>query len=261
MISFAPAKLIIYWDWEKNDSPYGCLGQLHHHYLYSYVNLLVKLLKRLLEFKSLLLFLIKCTEKAAMMNWRTGSWGSQPLDRDRLSPPVRADQGTRSGRDRRRRGSWPSVLKNGKTRRFASFSSVLTPLGFFSKTNNNTSLCKPSLAPWPKGPRPLTPPPSASMHPASMLTLDQRSTTWTPEISRSISGNLRTDELAFIPERRHTTDCGGILEHQQKARCVPKNRKSKDFGTEPSRAGEDPAVNRPQLTIFQLYSNQQQNGT
>ena len=152
MISFAQAKLIIYWDWEKNDSPYGCLGQLHHHYLYSYVNLLVKLLKRLLEFKSLLLFLIKCTEKAAMMNWRTGSWAEK--DRDCPSTPVRADQGTRSGRDRRRRGSWPSVLKNGKTRRFvASFFFVLTPLGFFSKTNN-TSLCKPSLAPWPKGPRP-----------------------------------------------------------------------------------------------------------
>ena len=143
---------------------------------------------------------------------------------------------------------------------FRVFFFVLTPLGFFSKTNN-TSLCKPSLAPWPKGPRPLTPPPSGSMHPASMLTLDQRSSTWTPEISRCISGNLRTDELAFIPERRHTTDCGGILEHQQKARCVPKNRKSKDFGTEPSRAGEDPAVNWPRLTIFQLYSNQQQNGT
>ena len=40
------------------------------------------------------------------------------------------------------------------------------------------------VAPWPKGPRPKPPPPSISMHPASMLTLDQRSSTWKPEISR-----------------------------------------------------------------------------
>jgi hypothetical protein len=59
------------------------------------------------------------------------------------------------------------------------------------------------VAPWPEGPRPKPPPPSISMHPASMLTLDQRSSTWKPEISRFFSGNLRTDELAFIPERRH----------------------------------------------------------
>ena len=151
MISFAPAKLIIYWDWEKNDSPYGCLGQLHHHYLYSYVNLLVKLLKRLLEFKSLLLFLIKCTEKAAMMNWRTGSWGSQPLDRDRLSPPVRADQGTRSGRDRRRRGSWPSVLKNGKTRRALRLFLPFWPHSAFSQKQTTTPASASRV--WPPGPR------------------------------------------------------------------------------------------------------------
>jgi hypothetical protein len=81
------------------------------------------------------------------------------------------------------------------------------------------------------------------MHPASMLTLDQRSSTWKPEISRFASGNLRTDELAFIPERRQTTDCGrNSLGRSAKSERVPKPRKSKDFGTKPSRAGGDAAV-------------------
>jgi len=135
----------------------------------------VKLLKRLLEFKSLLLFLIKCTEKAAMMNWRTGSWAEK--DRDCPSTPVRADQGTRSGLDRRRRGPWPSVQKNPRR----TFRGFWTHSAFLKQHHQPLQA---EVAPWPKGPRPKTPPPSISMHPASMLTLDQRSSTWKPEISR-----------------------------------------------------------------------------
>lgn len=157
----------------------------------------MKLLKRLLEFKSLLLFLIKCTEKAAMMNWRTGSCRGRIKITTAPPPPVRADQGTRSGSDRRRRGPWPSVQKN-LLRRFWTHSAFL---------KQHHQPLQAEVAPWPKGPRPKTPPPSISMHPASMLTLDQRSSTWKPKISWSLSGNLRTDELAFIPERRQTTDC------------------------------------------------------
>ena len=184
------------------------------------------------------------------MNWRTGSWAEK--DRDCPSTPVRADQGTRSGFDRRRRGPWPSVQKNPRR----TFRGFWTHSAFLKQHHQPLQA---EVAPWPKGPRPKTPPPSISMHPASMLTLDQRSSTWTPEISRCISsGNLRTDELAFIPERRQTTDCQrNSWAYQEKASaCLnPANPKI----SEPNRAGLGGMrrSKRPQLTIFQLYSNQQ----
>merc|ERR1719237_1084432 len=97
-------------------------------------------------------------------------------DRDCSSSPVRADQGTRSGFDRRRRGPWPSVQKNPR-----KFPWVLNPLGFSQTTPPASASRGGPLA---QGPAPKTPPPSISMHPASMLTLDQRSSTWKPKISR-----------------------------------------------------------------------------
>jgi len=101
------------------------------------------------------------------------------LDLDWLSPPVRADQGTRSGSDRRRRGPWPSVQKNWREKHF--YFQFWTDSTFLK---NHHQPLQAEVAPWPEGPRPKTPPPSISMHPASMLTLDQRSSTWKPEISR-----------------------------------------------------------------------------
>jgi len=169
-------------------------------------------------------------------------------DHDCPSSPVRADQGTRSGSDRRRRGPWPSVQKNLQLRRFWTHSAFL---------KQHHQPLQAEVAPWPKGPRPKTPPPSISMHPASMLTLDQRSSTWKPKISWYLSGNLRTDELAFIPERRQTSWLPKkFLSVSKKRACLnPVNPKI----SEPNRAGlgRMRRSKRPQLTIFQLYSNQQ----
>jgi len=73
------------------------------------------------------------------------------------------------------------------------------------------------------------------------------------------SGNLRTDELAFIPERRQTKLIAGEIlsaDQQKASACLnPANPKI----SEPNRAGLGGMrrSKRPQLTIFQLYSNQQ----
>lgn len=115
------------------------------------------------------------------------------------------------------------------------------------------------VAPWPKGPRPKTPPPSISMHPASMLTLDQRSSTWKPEISRffpEICGP--TNWPLSLSEDRLKLIAGEILsaDQQKASACLnPANPKI----SEPNRAGLGGMrrSKRPQLTIFQLYSNQQ----
>ena len=135
----------------------------------------MKLLKRLLEFKSLLLFLIKCTEKAAMMNWRTGSWSGKKIA---TAPPPRSEP-TRAPAQ----GSIDAGADPGQASRktHGNFRGFWTHSAFLKQHHQPLQA---EVAPWPKGPRPKTPPPSISMHPASMLTLDQRSSTWKPKISR-----------------------------------------------------------------------------
>ena len=150
-------------------------------------------------------------------------------DRDCSSSPVRADQGTRSGFDRRRRGPWPSVQKN-LLRRFWTHSAFL---------KQHHQPLQAEVAPWPKGPRPKTPPPSISMHPASMLTLDQRSSTWKPKISRFFR-KFADRRIGLYPWAK--TDNWLLLSRSGKSERVPKPRKSKDFGTKPRRAGGDEAV-------------------
>ena len=181
-----------------------------------------------------------------MMNWRTGSCRGRIEITTAPPPPVRADQGTRSGSDRRRRGPWPSVQKN-LLRRFWTHSAFL---------KQHHQPLQAEVAPWPKGPRPKTPPPSISMHPASMLTLDQRSSTWKPKISRffrkfadrriGLYPWAKTDN--WLPKK--------FLSVSKKRACLnPVNPKI----SEPNRAGlgRMRRSKRPQLTIFQLYSNQQ----
>jgi len=147
---------------------------LHHHYLYSYVNLLVKLLKRLLDFKSLLLFLIKCTEKKAAMKdrqaWPPISRLSLPPGLSRLGHPLMCG---------RRRSLRPT----------ASWAFLHQPL---QATTGGLA----------GGSATHTPPPGLSMHPASMLILDQWSSTWCWKLSRNFRfPDFQPDELAFTPER------------------------------------------------------------
>jgi len=168
-----------------------------------------------------------------MMNWRTGSWAEK--DRDCPSTPVRADQGTRSGLDRRRRGPWPSVQKNPRR----TFRGFWTHSAFLKQHHQPLQA---EVAPWPKGPRPKTPPPSISMHPASMLTLDQRSSTWKPKISRFFR-KFADRRIGLYPWAK--TDNWlrkKFSSGSEKSERVPKPCKSKDFGTKPCRAGEDAAV-------------------
>lgn len=102
-------------------------------------NLLVKLLKRLLDFKPLLLFLIKCTEKkAAEMKDRP-----RPPARQQTAPPRRSGRPGHPLRHRRRAPAPPHAGPSHQPLR-ARRRQVGGP----------------------------TPPPSFNMHPASMLNLD-----------------------------------------------------------------------------------------
>jgi len=182
-----------------------------------------------------------------MMNWRTGSWSGKKIA---TAPPPRSEP-TRAPAQ----GSIDAGADPGQASRktHGNFRGFWTHSAFLKQHHQPLQA---EVAPWPKGPRPKTPPPSISMHPASMLTLDQRSSTWKPKISRffrkfadrriGLYPWAKTDN--WLPKK--------FLSVSKKRACLnPVNPKI----SEPNRAGlgRMRRSKRPQLTIFQLYSNQQ----
>jgi len=165
-----------------------------------------------------------------MMNWRTGSWSGKKIA---TAPPPRSEP-TRAPAQ----GSIDAGADPGQASRktHGNFRGFWTHSAFLKQHHQPLQA---EVAPWPKGPRPKTPPPSISMHPASMLTLDQRSSTWKPKISRCFR-KFADRRIGLYPWAK--TDNWLLLSRSGKSERVPKPRKSKDFGTKPRRAGGDEAV-------------------
>lgn len=141
---------------------------------------LVKLLKRLLDFKSFLLFLIKCTAERNTSSLKicgTRLPKQQPTASSPRLTPTRAPAQT-----------WTPAQPPTQPR-----------LALF------TSLCGRKLIltiTWLEA-APTTPPPSLIMHPASMIILDHEEVLGDEDDDLLV--HLRTDEMAFIPERREPT--------------------------------------------------------
>ena len=134
---------------------------------------LVKLLKRLLDFKSFLLFLIKCTAEQTPAAERGTRPKQQPTASSPRLMPTRAPAQT-----------WTPAQPPTQPR-----------LGL------STSLCGLELITltW-SGAAPTTPPPSLIVHPASTIILDNEEVLGVED--DDILANLSADEMAFIPERR-----------------------------------------------------------
>merc|ERR1712002_879366 len=136
---------------------------------------LVKLLKRLLDFKSFLLFLIKCTAEQNTSSLKI--CGTRPKQQPTASSP-------RLTPTRAPAQTWTPAQPPTQPR-----------LGL------STSLCGRKLITitWSEA-APPTPPPSLIVHPASTIILDNEEVLG-DEDDETLA-DLPTDEMAFIPERR-----------------------------------------------------------